>query len=111
MTSPFSLNTILTPGTTSPGSSPKDDPEKIKNAAEQFEALMIEQMLQSAANSGSGGWMGSSDDDSDSALGGVAEQSFAQALSANGGLGLAKLIVAGLSRKAGAGDAAGSGGS
>lgn len=99
MSDSISLNTIMTSGSTASGAPAKDDPEKIKTAARQFEALMIEQMLKSARESGSGGWMGSSGADAGAPLGDMAEQSFAQVLAANGGLGLAKLIISGLSRQ------------
>jgi Rod binding domain-containing protein len=74
------------------------DCKKPEDAAKQFEALLIEQMLQSARAGGSGGWMNESEDESGSALSELAEQQFAQALAANGGIGLAKLVANSLSR-------------
>jgi Rod binding domain-containing protein len=76
-------------------------PSDFKNpeeAAKQFEALLIEEMLKSARAGGSGDWMGESGDQSGSALSEMAEQQFAQLLAANGGVGLAKLVADGLSR-------------
>jgi flagellar protein FlgJ len=77
----------------------QDTPEKVKSAASQFEGLLIGEMLKSARESGDGGWMGTGDDaGSDSAMG-LAEQYFAQSMSASGGLGLARLIEKGLAAK------------
>ncbi|MEO7144979.1 MAG: hypothetical protein ABI165_15890 [Bryobacteraceae bacterium] len=76
-----------------------DTPEHIRQAASQFEALMIGQMLQSVREAGSGDFTGTSDDQSGSSLLEMAEQQFAQALSARGGLGLAKMVTDGLTAK------------
>jgi peptidoglycan hydrolase FlgJ len=70
-----------------------DSPAKIHDAAQQFEALLMGQILRAAR--GSGGWMGSGDASSDCALE-YAEQQFATVLSKQGGLGLAALIERGL---------------
>lgn len=74
------------------------DFKKPEDAAKQFEALLIEEMLKSARAGGSGDWIGDSEDQSGSALSEMAEQQFAQLLAANGGVGLAKLVANGLSR-------------
>jgi flagellar protein FlgJ len=71
-----------------------DSPEKIRDAAQQFEALLIGQMLRAARESG-GRWMGSQDSSADSAIE-FAEQQFATVMARSGGLGLATLIVQGL---------------
>ncbi len=71
-----------------------DNPAKIRDAASQFEALLINQMMQSSRAS-SGGWMGG-EEDQNSTLTELGEQQFAQALASNGGLGIAKMIIAGL---------------
>ena len=80
----------------------KDSPEKIKHAAKDFEAVLINQMLQSAREAGGGGLTGGGDQESqqNSALLELGEQQFAQALASNGGLGLAKMVVAGLTKHA-----------
>lgn len=94
------LTSTLSSGLASGSASPKrgDTPEKIHDAAVQFEALLLAQMLRSvreaSSKSGQGG-----EDASGSSMMEVAEQRFAQVLARNGGLGLAKLIVEGLSRK------------
>ncbi len=76
------------------GSKPADSPERVKNAAQQFEALLIGQMLKAAA---------ASDSDSDpagcTALQ-MAQEQLAAAIAARGGLGLAGLIEKSLSRTA-----------
>ncbi len=69
---------------------------KINDAAKQFEALLLGQMLESSHAFG-----GEEDgEEQNSALTGYGQQQFAQALSASGGLGIAKMVVAGLNRDA-----------
>lgn len=68
------------------------DPRKIRDAAQQFEALLVGQLLKSA-RAESEGWL---DGESDSASGPAlefAEEQLAAALSSQGGLGLAAMIV------------------
>jgi Rod binding domain-containing protein len=72
------------------------DPAKIAGAAKQFEALMIGQILKTARESSDGGWLGTGDDQAGSLAVEMAEQQFAQAMSSRGGLGIAKLVTAGL---------------
>jgi Rod binding domain-containing protein len=68
---------------------------KAANAAGQFESLLIAQMLKSMRESESG-WLGTGEDSaSDSAMA-MAEEHFASAISAAGGLGLAKILNSGL---------------
>ena len=71
-----------------------DLPERIADAAHQFEALLIGQLLHSMR--GEGGWLGTGDDATADCAADFAEQQFAAALSAGGGLGLASLIASGL---------------
>ncbi len=73
-----------------------DSPEKVRDAAQQFEALLVAQILRSVRES-SGGWLGGGDSASASATE-FAEQHLATVLSKAGGLGLADLIAAGLNR-------------
>jgi Rod binding domain-containing protein len=77
----------------------KDDPAKVLNAAKQFEALLVSQMMKSMQDS-EGGWLGTGDDESSSSAMEYGQEMFAQAMSANGGLGLAKMVAAGLQRAA-----------
>jgi flagellar protein FlgJ len=75
---------------------PKSSPDKIENAAKQFESLLIGQILKSMHESGSASWLGTGDDQSGEAAMELAEEQFAQALASRGGLGLSRLIVQGL---------------
>ena len=77
-----------------PAAAAKDE-AKIRDAARQFEALLMGQMLKSMRDS-EGGWMGTGDDESSSSAMEYAQEMFAQSLSANGGLGMAKLVMRGL---------------
>jgi flagellar protein FlgJ len=76
-----------------------DDPAKVHDAAQQFEALLIGQMLRTERESGNG-WLGSGGDSAKDSAGDCAtdyaEQQFATLLARQGGLGLANLIAAGL---------------
>jgi flagellar protein FlgJ len=74
-----------------------DDPAKVKDAAQQFEALLMGQILRSERESNGGGWLGSGSGAGDSATD-YAEQQLAAALAAGGGLGLADLIASGLKK-------------
>ena len=80
---------------------PKDDPVRVKDAARQFEAVLIGQLLKGMRES-EGGWMGTGDDQSMSSAMEYAQEMFAQSLSAGGGLGLAQVVAAGFNTKPGA---------
>jgi Rod binding domain-containing protein len=85
------------------GSSPvatagPDTPARVRDAAQQFESLLIEQILRSARESGSG-WLSADKDQASDCATEYAEQQFAVALAQRGGLGLAHLIAAGLEKK------------
>lgn len=67
-------------------------PSKLHNAAQQFEALVISEMLRSEREAGSEGWMGSGEDSGDDSAMDMAEGQLSNALAAGGGLGLAKMI-------------------
>jgi peptidoglycan hydrolase FlgJ len=81
----------------SPNAPPERDvrPERIEDAARQFEALLISQLLKSMREAGSG-WLGTGDDSTSSSAMELAEEQFAQSLAAQGGLGLARLVAGGL---------------
>jgi Rod binding domain-containing protein len=69
--------------------------EDLATAAQQFEALMMQKILDSAHDPDEG-WFSMGDDDEDQANNQameIAQQQFASALAAHGGLGLAKLVV------------------
>jgi Rod binding domain-containing protein len=75
-----------------------DSPEKIKDAASQFEALMIGQILKAAhGDSDEGAFGGEADPASGTAMD-FANEYFARAMSSKGGLGLSKMIVDGLQK-------------
>jgi Rod binding domain-containing protein len=78
------------------GAPPKSSPDKIENAAKQFESLLIAQILRSMHESGSASWLGTGDDPSGESAMELAEEQFAQALASRGGLGLSRLIMQGL---------------
>jgi Rod binding domain-containing protein len=84
---------LITPQAPAAQSKPKNAAE----AAKQFEALLIAQMLRTAHESNAGSLDGG--DSSSDAMYDVAGQQFAQVLANNGGLGLAKMIAQGLQRK------------
>jgi flagellar protein FlgJ len=71
------------------------DPAKARDAAQQFEALLIGQMMRSVRQSGSG-WLGSDEDASGECATDYAEQQFAAVMAKQGGLGLADMISRGL---------------
>ncbi|MBM3723899.1 MAG: hypothetical protein FJW40_00530 [Acidobacteria bacterium] len=70
---------------------PRDSPEKVHDAAGQFEALMVEQLLKMMRTEGEG-WLGGSADSSGDILQGMAEQAFAKVIGERGGFGLATMI-------------------
>ncbi len=70
---------------------PQAKPKRVEDAARQFEALLIAQMLRFAREAAS-----DDVDTTSSTMIDVGEQQFSQLLANNGGLGLAKLIVKGL---------------
>jgi Rod binding domain-containing protein len=84
--------------TRTPPASATDSPAKVKDAAQQFEALLLAQILHSAHESG-GSWLGAGGDSSSDSLGDYAEEQLAAVMAKNGGLGLAKMIAQGLERK------------
>jgi len=83
------------PGALAASAHRPNDAGKIKDAARQFEALLIGQMLKSMRDS-EGGWLGTGDDEASSSAMEYAQEMFAQSLSANGGLGMASLVMKGL---------------
>jgi Rod binding domain-containing protein len=70
-------------------------PGKVAEAAGQFEALLIGQLLRSMREA-SEGWLGTGEDQAGATMLEVAEEHLARVLSAQGGLGLASLVVKGL---------------
>ncbi len=76
---------------------PQDkDPAKIQDAAQQFEALLLGQILETVSQGG--GWLGSGEDPSSSCANGFAQEQLAALMAKQGGFGLSKLIAQGLER-------------
>ena len=76
-----------------------DQPARIRDAARQFESLLLGQILKSARHAGGGGWLDDGSDQAGSVATDMAEEQLAQALAQSGGLGLTDLIVTGLGRR------------
>lgn len=66
----------------------------VQDAAAQFEALLIAQLLKTA-RSGEG-WMGTGEDTTAASAIDLAEEQFASAMAAQGGIGLARMVTQGL---------------
>ncbi len=86
---------LSTPGLTTGIDAPlqkADNPQKTKDAAVQFESLLVSQILKSA-HAEDGGWLGAGEEDqtAGSAMQ-MADEYFARALTSHGGLGLARMI-------------------
>ena len=75
-------------------------PDKVADAAKQFEALIVGQVLKTAREASNGGWLGTGEDQTGALALEVAEQGFAQALAARGALGIAKMVTPILRRDA-----------
>lgn len=80
------------------GAPPARKPQTLAEAAQQFEAVMIGQLLKEAQGD-EGGWLGSDADAGSVTAAGLAEEQFAQALAHSGGLGLSAQIVSSLSAR------------
>lgn len=75
---------------------PQESPAKIKDAACQFEALLVGQMLKSVREASAKGLSADNTDSSGDSMMEMAEQQLSKILAASGGLGLSKIIVQGL---------------
>lgn len=74
----------------------KPDAAKTKQAAEQFEAVLIGQLLRSMRESASGGWLGTGEDAAGDSMMEVAEEHLSAVMAAQGGIGLATLVTQGI---------------
>jgi Rod binding domain-containing protein len=93
------ISGVLTSGLgTAPTVAQKNSPQKIHEAASQFESLLIGQMLKATHEDGEGGWLGTGEDQTASSATGMADEYLAQSMSKRGGFGLAKSIAAGLAK-------------
>jgi flagellar protein FlgJ len=88
----------VVPSAGAAATSKADTPEKVRDAAQQFEALLIGQILRSARQDGSG-WLSDGEDSAGEVATDYAEQQFATVLAQKGGLGLADMIAKGLERR------------
>jgi peptidoglycan hydrolase FlgJ len=76
-----------------PASSPGNvDDVRLHKASQEFEALLVGEMLKSARDAGSDGWLGSGESTGDDSAMDMAESQLANALASSGGLGLASTI-------------------
>lgn len=73
--------------------------KKLQASAQQFESLLITQMLRSMRESGSG-WLGTGEDTTSAPAIEMAEEQFAQAMASQGALGLAAMVQANLNAAA-----------
>src|ERR1700675_729466 len=85
-------------GIGSPGAS-RNSPENIRNAASQFEALLISQVLKASHEGEGEGWLGTGEDQTAGSMMGLAEDYFARAIAARGGFGLAHMVAAQLEHR------------
>ncbi|MGH9558713.1 MAG: rod-binding protein [Bryobacteraceae bacterium] len=91
------MTTPIAPAAAMLDTLPQAKPANAEDAAKQFEALLVGQMLRSMREA-------SADDNGDSDSTGetmmdVADQQFSKLLASNGGMGLAKMIVKGLNQQ------------
>ncbi len=87
------IDTAALPAPDSSGS-----PSRARDAARQFEALLIGQLLHAARADGSN-WLGSSEDAAGDCATDYAEQQLAAVMAQSGGLGLAHMVEQGLGKR------------
>ena len=85
-----------------PSTGARNDPARVRDAACQFESLLIGQLMKSMRESSSG-WLSDGDDQAGATATDMAEEQFAKSLARQGGLGLARMVVSGLEKKTGSG--------
>lgn len=76
-------------------------PSKLHQAAQQFEALLIGEMMKSVREDGEDGWLGSGGGAGDDSAMDMAQSQFANAMATSGGLGLTKVIEERMSQGSG----------
>ena len=98
LTIPPGLPGPVQTGAVLPASGPPaaNETAKARDAAQQFEALLLAQVLRGVRESGGG--LGKTEESGDCATD-FAEQQFARVLAQQGGLGLAALVASGLEKK------------
>jgi Rod binding domain-containing protein len=93
---------LSTPGLSAGINSPSqktDSPQKTKDAAAQFESLLVGQILKSVHEE-EGGWLGAGEDQTSASAMQMADEYLAKALTSHGGLGLARMISNSLNQAA-----------
>jgi flagellar protein FlgJ len=75
------------------------DPAALRSVAAEFESLLVAQMLRSFREASEGEGSGSTEDQAGAIMTELAEQQLARVLASQGGLGLADLVVQGLSHE------------
>ncbi|WP_321470727.1 hypothetical protein [uncultured Paludibaculum sp.] len=97
-----SLNLALPADTASTtaleGARKADDPKKIRDAAQQFESLLIGQILKEVSASAQKAGLGEEDSSSGSMME-MAQEHLAQAIATRGGFGLTAMVMRGLEAK------------
>lgn len=78
---------------------PAQSAPPVAAAAQQFEALLIGQMLKSMHDSDNGGWTGTDSDNAGAPAMELADEQMAQAMASHGGFGLAHLVASGLNAR------------
>lgn len=81
------------------GTPSESKPTRVEDAAQQFESLLIHQMMRSAWESAPDGLDEEGSGSEDSVMRDLACQQFTQMLAKQGGIGMTRLIVKGLSSK------------
>lgn len=76
----------------------KTDPKRVHDAAQQFESILIGQLLK-GMHEGGGSWLGAGDDAASSTAVEMAEGEFAKALSAKGGFGISTMVEKNLKQR------------
>ena len=75
-------------------------PDKIHEAAKQFESMLIDEVLKLAREAGGSSFSGTEEDEAGQTGYELGEQQFSNMLAAAGGLGIAPMIETGLKRNA-----------
>ena len=105
MATPFSATALdALSRAQSAGTSSTTPSSKVEKAAKDFEALLLGQILRFVHEGG--GWLGTGSDESGDAAIGLGEEQLARTMANSGGLGLSKLIEAGLRNEQNAADSA-----
>jgi peptidoglycan hydrolase FlgJ len=91
------MTSSITSATAALADAAQPKPRSAENAARQFEALLIGEMMKSVRESTADDE--DENDNSKQTMLDVADQQFAQVLANNGGLGMARMIVAGLNKE------------